>query len=225
MRAITKAAKSAAMGDCIAMSPEGTRSKSGQLLAFKKGPFYLWQQLQTPVVPMVTYGAFELYPPGKKISNCGKVYVRFLTPVQPHEANSRDEMSRLVRRRMLESIRAGPKDAGDPLTWPQRLENVAYLLAHFTACFLLWRFSPFRYAMVRYSLTAWQLLLVVLLGSMGITLVFYVHLMYVVHWVDALAVAAGWASSAEEESEQEKASVSTSGAGSGQKVGSRMKKE
>ena len=51
-------------GDCIAIAPEGTRSKSGQLLQFKKGPFYLWEEMRAPIVPMVIYGAFDLFPPG-----------------------------------------------------------------------------------------------------------------------------------------------------------------
>ena len=119
VRAITKAAKSAKIGDCLAVAPEGTRSKSGQLLPFKKGPFYLWQQLNTPIIPMVIYGAYELYPPGKNITMCGKVYVEFLTPIEPKEAESREDMSRLLRKRMLLAVCVSPKDAGRPLLWSE----------------------------------------------------------------------------------------------------------
>ena len=40
--ALKKAAKVVSMDDCVTIAPEGTRSKSGQLMEFKKGPFYLW---------------------------------------------------------------------------------------------------------------------------------------------------------------------------------------
>ncbi len=194
VRAITKAAKSAKMGDCIAMSPEGTRSKTGQLLPFKKGPFYLWQQLQIPVIPMVTFGAYELYPPGRKIINCGKVYVKFLEPIQPQEAGSREAMSRLLRRRMLEAVLSGPKDAGMELTWPERLENLCYLVSYFTLCYCLWRYAPVRLVLDTYQISTWQFVLLVLGGSVALTLVFYVHMMFVVHWLDALSTALGWSS-------------------------------
>ena len=49
----------------VAISPEGTRSTSGNLLPFKKGLFYMWEELQAPVVPMLTFGAFDLFPKRK----------------------------------------------------------------------------------------------------------------------------------------------------------------
>ncbi|CAM9543517.1 unnamed protein product, partial [Heterosigma akashiwo] len=49
-------------GDCMAISPEGTRSKTGLLMPFKKGPFYLMQALQMPLVPALIYGSYETWP-------------------------------------------------------------------------------------------------------------------------------------------------------------------
>ena len=52
-------------GAAVQIAPEGTRSKSGQLMEFKKGPFYLQEQLQADIIPVVSFGAFDLYPPGR----------------------------------------------------------------------------------------------------------------------------------------------------------------
>jgi hypothetical protein len=38
----------------------------------------------------------------------GKVIVRFLAPIQRHEAKTRDEMSKLLRIRMLQALGDGP---------------------------------------------------------------------------------------------------------------------
>lgn len=193
VRAITKAAASAKEGDCIAMSPEGTRSKSGNLLPFKKGPFHLWEQLHTPIVPMVTIGAYELYPPGKTISNCGRVYVKFLKSVQPEEAASRDEMSVLLRRRMLESVRDGPVDAGRDLTWAQRIQNWVYLISFYGSLYALWQFAPAQKVCAYFNITSTMLVLWIVGGSVAITLVFYVYMMYLVHLVDKVKVLLGLA--------------------------------
>jgi 1-acyl-sn-glycerol-3-phosphate acyltransferase len=37
---------------CLVIAPEGTRSKSGQLNAFKKGAFHMWEQMQAPIAPV-----------------------------------------------------------------------------------------------------------------------------------------------------------------------------
>ena len=56
----TEAAKSGNLS--IVIAPEGTRSTTGQLREFKKGAFHMWEQLKVPIVPFITYGAFELFP-------------------------------------------------------------------------------------------------------------------------------------------------------------------
>jgi 1-acyl-sn-glycerol-3-phosphate acyltransferase len=55
------------IADSVLIAPEGTRSTTGQLLPFKKGPFHLWESLHGPIVPIVITGAYELLPPGESL--------------------------------------------------------------------------------------------------------------------------------------------------------------
>lgn len=54
-------------GRNIIAFPEGTRSKDGELKAFKKGLFHLAIQSGVPLVPVAISGAFELVPKGFKM--------------------------------------------------------------------------------------------------------------------------------------------------------------
>ena len=51
----------------------------------------------TLTLQFITYGAYDLYPVGSWINNVGRVHGRYLNPILPHEAKTRDEMSTLVR--------------------------------------------------------------------------------------------------------------------------------
>jgi 1-acyl-sn-glycerol-3-phosphate acyltransferase len=66
---------------CIAIAPEGTRSTTGQLLPYKKGAFYLAEDLNAPIVPLLIFGAFDLYPVGSWVNSTGIVTVRYLPPI------------------------------------------------------------------------------------------------------------------------------------------------
>lgn len=89
---ITKAAqKVVSKGQSIAIAPEGTRSRTSELLPFKKGPFHLWAQTGATVIPLIIQGAFEVLPPKSIASRCCTVQVTILDPVPHDPASSVDE--------------------------------------------------------------------------------------------------------------------------------------
>ena len=129
MQSLDSAAARTHTGDCVAIAPEGTRSTTGHVLPFKKGPFHLFEDLKTAaIIPVVIMGAFDLYPPGRMINIPGKVYVKYLTPISPSEAPDKEKMSRLVRRRILTALLDTPADTGKELGWFLRLLNLQLVL-------------------------------------------------------------------------------------------------
>src|SRR5688572_31843072 len=59
MAAIDQAAASLRAGNSFLTFPEGTRSRTGTLLPFKRGPFLMALKAQVPVVPVAIQGATE----------------------------------------------------------------------------------------------------------------------------------------------------------------------
>jgi 1-acyl-sn-glycerol-3-phosphate acyltransferase len=87
--------------------PEGTRSRDGRLLPFKKGAFVSAIQLGFPVVPVVCKGTAEVMPSGKYLSIFpGDAEVVVLDPI-PTAAlgyEDRDRLCELVRRLIGEEL-------------------------------------------------------------------------------------------------------------------------
>jgi 1-acyl-sn-glycerol-3-phosphate acyltransferase len=76
---------------------EGHRSFDGKMLPFKKGPFYLAEQCQVPVVPVTITGTHYVMPKGRFSIKPGRVSVIFHEPIPPAEFGTRDELMARVR--------------------------------------------------------------------------------------------------------------------------------
>ncbi|QIB65368.1 HAD-IB family hydrolase [Kineobactrum salinum] len=68
-------------GKSVALAPEGTRSVSPRLGAFKKGAFHLAMQAGVPIVPIVIRNAGDVAPKGDFVFRPATVDVEVLPPV------------------------------------------------------------------------------------------------------------------------------------------------
>ena len=76
---------------------EGTRSKDGRMLPFKKGPFYLAMETGAPCIPVSIYGTETLMAKGKFGIKAGTAHFVFHDPIHPGDYATRDELSAAVR--------------------------------------------------------------------------------------------------------------------------------
>jgi 1-acyl-sn-glycerol-3-phosphate acyltransferase len=107
------AARIAASGASFLIAPEGTRSRTGDLLPFKKGGFHIAIDSHVPVLPITVVGAFELMPPGSFAIRPGTIEIYFHDPIETTGLQPRDrfELIARVRAPMEEVLSRHRKDA------------------------------------------------------------------------------------------------------------------
>jgi 1-acyl-sn-glycerol-3-phosphate acyltransferase len=76
---------------------EGTRSRDGRLLPFKKGPFYLAMQTGAPCIPVSIHGTETLMAKGKFGIKPGTAHIVFHAPIDPKDYATREELCAAVR--------------------------------------------------------------------------------------------------------------------------------
>jgi len=72
-------------GYSLVVFPEGTRSKSNHIQRFHKGAFYLAQEFNIDVVPILIHGNSEVLPKGDFIINDGSITLKILERIAPDD--------------------------------------------------------------------------------------------------------------------------------------------
>ena len=100
---IESAARVLASGVHITAFPEGTRSRTGKLLPFKKGPFYLAQQTGAPIIPVSIHGTETMMRKGSLRIFPSVAHICLHPPLLAADFTTREELILAVR----ESIASG----------------------------------------------------------------------------------------------------------------------
>ena len=92
---LEQGAASLRAGNSFLIFPEGTRSRSGDLLPFKKGGFIMAIQAQAPIVPVAISGGRDAMRKGSAIVRPVKVSVRVGRPI-PTAGMTLEDRDRLI---------------------------------------------------------------------------------------------------------------------------------
>jgi 1-acyl-sn-glycerol-3-phosphate acyltransferase len=85
-------------GHSLLVFPEGTRSRDGNLLPFKKGAFRIAIDTGLPLLPVIIEGTDRISRPGSKVYRPGTVHIRILEPIETSTMTNRDDLGSLAAR-------------------------------------------------------------------------------------------------------------------------------
>jgi len=88
----------------ILVYPEGTRSLDGRLSTFKKGPFFLAQQTQAPIIPIALSGTQTMMGKGSYAITPGVARIHVLPAVDPSLYETREQLMAAVRSEIANAL-------------------------------------------------------------------------------------------------------------------------
>jgi 1-acyl-sn-glycerol-3-phosphate acyltransferase len=117
LRSIEEGARSIRAGNSFLIFPEGTRSKTGQLLPFKRGGFIMAIRAQAPLVPVAIQGGRAAMRRGSRLIHPVTISIRVGEPIETAglDLNDRAALIERVSARIADLLAEGPVPAGaDP---------------------------------------------------------------------------------------------------------------
>jgi 1-acyl-sn-glycerol-3-phosphate acyltransferase len=96
IEALNSAKENIGGGTSIFFFPEGTRSRNGKMLPFKKGAFRMAAELQLPVLPVSITGTHTMLPPGSLRFRPGAARLVIHPPIET-VGRGPEQVSELIR--------------------------------------------------------------------------------------------------------------------------------
>lgn len=112
-KTIHKAVERIRGGASVLFFPEGTRTPTGTMQAFKRGAFHLAREANVPVLPIAVIGSFDILPRNKWLPKWGQraeirigkaVYPNSSEPERKDESRLMEESERQVRALLTKTI-------------------------------------------------------------------------------------------------------------------------
>ena len=110
LRSIEAGAQSLRSGNSFLIFPEGTRSRTADLLPFKKGGFIMAIKAQAPIVPVAVQGGRDAMRRGSAIIRPVTVSIRVGAPIETAglDLTQRDALIATTRERITALLAEGP---------------------------------------------------------------------------------------------------------------------
>jgi 1-acyl-sn-glycerol-3-phosphate acyltransferase len=96
MKSLDRAANDVRSGGQVLLFAEGTRTRDGKLLPFKRGAFSLAAKSGVPLIPVSINGSFKILPKGSFDIRPSRIEVLIDSPIETKNINSREDEIRLM---------------------------------------------------------------------------------------------------------------------------------